>query len=282
MKVAAIQMNSGNNKDHNLAEAARLIDAVMMDQSPEIILLPEMFAYLGTHAKERTVAAECLNQNYPITGQTYCLMQSMAKAHQVTIHAGSLCEIDGQHHYNTSVIFSPDGSELGRYRKIHLFEINSNETPQLRENDFYQSGNQLTHYPVLDQNTQDIYHVGASICFDLRFPHLFQQLTQLGCQIIMVPAAFFSITGQDHWEILCRARAIETQSYVVTAAQTGTTGHSNNKRNYWGHSMIIDPWGKIIADAGTGIGYICANIDLNYLKQIRKKMPLQACQNIPY
>lgn len=276
MKIAAIQMNSGNNKSTNLKEAARLINTVMTDQSPDIIVLPEMFTYLGNETKNRTIAAECLNPNKKITGEAYCLMQAMAKLHQVVIHAGSLCELDGQHHYNTSVIFARDGSELGRYRKIHLFEINVNETTPFRENDFYQHGNQLTCYPVLSQ--QELYQVGASICFDLRFPHLFQQLTQLGCQIIMIPSAFFSVTGEDHWEVLCRARAIETQSYIIAAAQTGTVGDGINKREYWGHSMIIDPWGKIIADAGTEIGYICAEINLNHLNQIRKKMPLKTCQ----
>lgn len=276
MKVVAIQMNPSDNKDENLRVAKELIESAVRHEKPDLILLPEMFTYLGSCNKTRKEMAEDLACQSADLPSSYHLLSALAKEHQIIIHGGSVCEYDDGSYYNTSYVFDRSGTEIAKYRKIHLFEIKVEDQLCYNECAFYQHGRDLCHYDVVVSDTN--YTIGATICFDIRFPELFGKLRQAGCHIIMIPAAFFKVTGQDHWETLCRARAIETQSYVVTAAQTGTIGAKGSRREYWGHSMIIDPWGNIVSDAGTGVGYISAEIDINLINHIRERIPIQSCR----
>lgn len=273
MKICALQMNCQADKSLNLKQAESLIHMAVENAHPDLIVLPEMFTYLGESAQERQAAAEILPTDSTPEGDAYQMLSKLAKKHNVMIHGGSLCEQTADAFYNTSILFDRNGLEIGRYRKMHLLTLEINPDTRVCESDFYSAGRQISSCPVKHNN--HTYQVGMSICFDLRFPMLYQQLSQLGCELIIVPAAFFYETGKDHWETLLRARAIETQSYLVASAQTGQVQLNSHFRRYWGHSMIVNPWGNIIAEAGTEVGYITAEIDLEYLQQIRSKLPLQ-------
>ena len=276
MKITAIQMESHPNKELNLQATRNLIYDACENAQPDLILLPEMFAYLGECPVDRANNAEVLLDDMLDQAPAYMALKALAKECGVIIHAGSLCEKVDHTYYNTSVVFDKNGDEIGRYRKVHLFEINHQDT-QCSESAFYSSGNDIFCYQaVINDHT---YTIGSSICFDLRFPMLYQQLVERGCDIIMIPSAFFYTTGKDHWDVLCRARAIETQCYVVASAQTTQeTNTQLTSRRYWGHSTIIDPWGTVLCQAGTEVGHITATIDHQKITSVRNTLPLASCK----
>ena len=200
------------------------------------------------------------------------MLASLARQHNIIIHGGSLCEKTDSGFYNTSVLFDAQGNEISRYRKMHLITLNTQDQQTVCEADFYSPG--TTPSTCIITHKEQPYRLGMSICFDVRFSWLYPTLAQAGCDLIVVPAAFFHETGQDHWETLLRARAIETQSYIIASAQTGSAPMGEHQHDYWGHAMIIDPWGRVLADAGTAVGYICAEISANTLHDVRKKIPM--------
>ncbi len=259
MKVALVQMNSQADKTANLDQARRLIERAVEEERPDFVALPEMWTFLGESDAEKRAAAE------PIPGGSgYGLLQELAARHQIVLHGGSLMERDGDSIYNTTVVFDREGQELARYRKIHLFDITTPDGREFRESETFSRGARIVTYDALGSR------IGCSICYDLRFPELYIQLAKDGAKVILVPSNFTLQTGKDHWEVLLRARAIETQTYVLAPAQWGRYGSG---RHSYGHTLIADPWGHVIAKARDGVGYVATRLDLDEVDRIRRRMP---------
>ena len=267
MRVTVVQMNSRDDKNHNLAEARRLAAEAIAADHPDLIVFPEMVSFLGGTEEQRLASAEDVPG-----GETWKTMQAIACEHNVIVHGGSFYErIPGERiSYNTSVAFGRNGAELGRYRKIHLFDITAPDGTEYRESDSVGRGSEITVYEAEGMR------VGCSICYDLRFGELYRRLAGRGADLIMVPAAFTLQTGKDHWETLLRARAIETQAYVVAAGQSGSFPTPEGTRHCWGHSMIVDPWGYVAAQVSDGTGFATATIDTDYLNTVRQRIPMEA------
>jgi predicted amidohydrolase len=265
MKISLIQMNSISDKAANILAATQLIERAVGEERPDWISLPECFDFLGADRAAKFAAAEA----FP-NGPAYAAMQALAKKHKVFIHAGSILEKsdDEERIHNTTVAFGRDGREIARYRKIHMFDITAPDGTQYRESASFAPGDAIVTYPC-----EEVI-VGCSICYDLRFPDLFQKLVAKGAQMIALPSAFTQQTGKDHWEVLCRARAIETQTYFCAAAQTGAHTVGNEMRRTYGHSLIADPWGHVIAKASDGVGVVSARIDPARIDQVRGQIPV--------
>jgi len=265
MKVSLIQMNSVSDKPANLLAAVGLIERAVAEENPDWICLPECFDFLGGDRKDKTAAAE----SFP-DGPAYAAMQALAKKHHVFIHAGSILEkAEGQERiHNTTVVFDRDGREIARYRKIHMFDITAPDGTQYRESAAFAPGEAVVTYPCEEMI------VGCSICYDLRFPDLFQALVAKGADMIALPAAFTQQTGKDHWEVLCRARAIETEAYFLAAAQTGAHVVGNQARQTYGHSLVVDPWGHVTAKASDGVGIVSTRIDREMVRKVREQIPV--------
>ena len=261
MKVSLIQMNSQDDKAANLSQAKQLVDEAVSEDHPNLVVLPEMFVFLGEGQEAKRVAAEELPG-----GEAYTLLQDLAATHGIYVHGGSLIETDGNSLFNTTVVFNPDGNEIARYRKIHMFDITTPDGKEYRESATYTRGDEIVTYGANGAK------VGCTICYDVRFPELYQALAKQGVSVITVPAAFTLQTGKDHWEVLLRARAIETETYVLAAAQCGT--HANGTRATYGHSLIVDPWGHVIARAQDTVGFVMARLDLDYLALVRERIPV--------
>ncbi|HSA82381.1 MAG TPA: carbon-nitrogen hydrolase family protein [Geminicoccaceae bacterium] len=260
MKAALIQMNSQADKAANLAQAKRLIEQAASEEHPDLIALPEMWTFLSEDDAGKRAAAE------PVPGgEAYGLLQELAARHRIVLHGGSLIERNGDAVYNTTVVFGRDGRELARYRKLHLFDIVTPDGKEYRESATFTRGARVVSFDALDTR------IGLSICYDLRFPELYLQLAKDGAKVILVPAAFTLQTGKDHWEALLRARAIETQTYVLAPAQWGR--YAGGSRACYGHTLIVDPWGHVIAKAQDKVGYVVARLDLEEVERVRRRMP---------
>ena len=260
MKVALIQMNSQADKAANLAQAQRLIEQAVAEERPDLVALPETWTHLSEDAAGKRAAAE------PVPGgEAYGLLQELAARHRIVLHGGSLIERDGDAVYNTTVVFDQDGRELARYRKLHLFDIVTPDGKEYRKSATFTRGARVVSCDALGTR------IGLSICYDLRFPELYLQLAKDGAKVILVPAAFTLQTGKDHWEVLLRARAIETQTYVLAPAQWGR--YAGGSRACYGHTLIADPWGHVIAKAQDKVGYIAARLDLEEVDRVRARMP---------
>lgn len=263
MKVCLIQMNSRDNKRANLAQAEKLLREGIEQTAPDLVLLPELFTYLGGTVEGARDSAEELPG-----GPAYTLLQGIAREYGVYLHGGSLNEKSGEQYYNTTVVFNPAGEEIARYRKIHLFDVTTPDGKSYCESATYSRGDGIVTYRIGDVT------VGCSICYDLRFPELYAALANAGADVIVVPAAFTLMTGKDHWEVLCRARAIETQTYVLAINQTGPYIEDGIERASYGNSMVVDPWGAAIARAQEGVGYTAARLNFDYLKCVRTDLPV--------
>ncbi len=268
MKVSAIQVNAGDDKARNLDEARRLVDAAVAADGPDMVALPETFAVIGGTLEHRRAQAEELPRNGDGGGDAYEALRAMAREHGIFVHGGSFLERDGDDFYNTTVAFDRQGTELARYRKIHRFDVTTPDGQEYRESDVIGRGTEVVTYDAGKVK------VGCSICYDLRFGELYRALAEAGAQMIMVPAAFTLQTGKDHWEVLLRARAIETECYVVAPDQVGSHLEGNKRRTTWGHSMIIDPWGHMVAQARDEPGFTTGRIDLDYLEAVRARIPV--------
>lgn len=262
VKVALVQLNGQPEKARNLATAQRLIDELVAAERPDWVLLPEVTTAIGGDRAQRLAAAETFPE-----GEAYRLFQDLARQHRVLLHTGSLLERGPQDKcYNTTVVFGPDGGELGRYRKIHLFDIETPSGRVFRESDGFAPGREVV---VLDAVQPAL---GLSICYDLRFPELYQALVRRGAGVIAVPSAFTVETGRDHWEVLLRARAIETGSWMLAAAQWGP--HGTRGRTSYGHSLVVDPWGHVVARLGDGEGWLTARLDPARVERVRSLIPV--------
>ncbi|MBM3534782.1 MAG: carbon-nitrogen hydrolase family protein [Alphaproteobacteria bacterium] len=265
MKVSLIQMNSTNDKPRNLAQARELMERAIREESPDLIVLPEVFDFLGGTGAEKRTAAEAIPG-----GPAYSLCQEIAKTHGVFVHAGSILEkVPGEERlHNTTIVFDRAGKQIARYRKIHLFDIVTPDGMAYKESASIKPGDEVVTYDL------DGITVGCSICYDLRFSELFIQLARKGAQVIALPAAFTLQTGKDHWEVLCRARAIETETYFLAAAQHGPHTQGNETRHTFGHSMVVDPWGQVTAMASDGVGVVSARIDPKRVEKVRQMIPV--------
>lgn len=268
MKISVIQMNTRSNKATNLEQARTLAARAVATDAPGMLVLPEVFAFMGSSVADKRAAAEELPEAGETGGDAYETLRTLAMEHGVFVHGGSFVERSGDDYFNTTIAFDRAGVELARYRKIHLFDVSTPDGREYRESDTFGAGRDIVTYAAGGIT------VGCSICYDLRFAELYRALAEAGAQVIMVPAAFTLQTGKDHWEPLLRARAIETQTYVAAAAQIGTYHEGNDERASWGHSMIVDPWGHILAQAREGRGHATGAIELDYLDTVRKRIPV--------
>ncbi|MEZ5294296.1 MAG: carbon-nitrogen hydrolase family protein [Vicinamibacterales bacterium] len=266
MKATLIQTNAGTDRPKNLRDAEALIArAVEMDR-PDLVVLPEYFEFYGGPSAGRVAAAEPLPG-----GAAYAAMQAAAKSHRVWIHAGSMVERipgDASRAYNTTVVFNREGREVARYRKIHLFDVIAPDGHAYRESATVKAGDDVVLYDLEGLT------VGCTICYDLRFSELFLALARGGADVIVVPAAFTLLTGKDHWEVLLRARAIETQTYVLASGQCGSYDAGGTVRQTYGHSLVCDPWGHVIARASDGVGFVTARVEPDEIRRVRALIPM--------
>ena len=256
--AAAIQMSSGPDKGANLSNAERLASEAAA-RGATLVVLPEVFSWRGQREKE-VKSAET------IPGPTSERLSRLARGLKIHLQAGSIIEqIDGDSRcYNTALLFSPDGEMIARYRKIHLFDVEIPGQVSASESEIRKPGEEV----IVARTTLGT--IGLSVCYDLRFPELYRRLAIAGAEIVLIPSAFTFPTGAAHWETLVRARAIENQVYVIAPDQYGVS--PNGYRNYGG-SMIVDPWGTVIARASEGESVIVGAIDLEYLAKVRKEIP---------
>lgn len=258
MKVTVVQMNTQNDKQENVEKALNYIDQAAKEGT-DLISLPEYFNFLGDDQERQEISED-------IPGPTTLALMEKAKEHRLYIHAGSIIEkTDSQKHYNTTVLINRNGEISGKYRKVHLFDIEIEGKVTAKESDTVKPGNEAV---VIDT---DFGKVGLSICYDLRFPELYRTMALNGAKILFIPAAFTLYTGIHHWETLLRARAIENQCYVVASGQIGSYP-PENKTNF-GSSMIIDPWGIVIARSSEKEGITTAHIDFEEINRVRQSVP---------
>jgi deaminated glutathione amidase len=258
MRAAAVQLNSTDDKERNTATADRLVRDAAADGA-DLIVLPEKFNVLGEH-DDYVAGAE------PLDGPTISWARDTAHELGVDLVAGSIVERREGHEKlgNTSVHVGPDGEVKGVYRKIHMFDVVVGGI-EYRESASEEPGDEI----VLSEAAGGV-PLGLTVCYDLRFPELFRILAIRGARVITLPAAFTKVTGRAHWEILVRARAIENQSFVVAADQIGT--HPPDKESFGG-SMIVDPWGEMLARAPDEECFIAAHLDFARQDEVRDTLP---------
>lgn len=261
MRVAAVQLNSTADPAANLALADRLTRAAAADGA-RVIVLPEKWTAMGPDEDLRA-AAETLE------GPAIGWARASARELGVDLIAGSIVErVEGREKLaNTSVHVDPDGELRAVYRKLHMFDVDVGGR-SYRESDLEEPGDEI----VLSQTAEGL-ELGLSICYDLRFPELYRILAVRGARVFPLPAAFTLATTRDHWETLIRARAIENQAFVIAANQIGS--HAGGSRS-GGRSMIVDPWGLVLAQAPDGEGHIVAELDLERQREIRAQLPALA------
>ncbi|KAL6260454.1 hypothetical protein P5V15_007979 [Pogonomyrmex californicus] len=261
--IAVCQMRSIADKVKNLEVVIELV-AEAKRRSATVAFLPEACDFLADNKKDTVAMAE------PLTGQTVTSYKEIAVKNNIWLSLGGIHEAsdDAEKIYNTHILINNKGQLVAAYRKIHLFDMDNKDTGvRLMESDYVLKGTEIVP-PV----STPIGKLALSICYDMRFPELSLTLRNMGAQILTYPSAFTYQTGAAHWEMMLRARAIENQCYVVAAAQTGA---HNKKRVSWGHAMIVDPWGAIIAQCAEKTGIAIAEIDLTLLEKVRKNMPCE-------
>src|SRR5438270_976771 len=258
MRAAAVQLNSTADKQRNLATADRLTRAAAADGA-ELVVLPEKFNVLGA---ER----DLLEGAEPLDGPTIGWARDAARELGVDLVAGSVAERREGHEKlaNTSVHVGPDGEIRAVYRKIHMFDVVVGGI-EYRESSTEDPGDEI----VVSETAAGV-PLGLTVCYDLRFPELYRILAVRGAQVIALPAAFTKVTGRAHWEVLVRARAIENQAFVVAADQFGP--HGDGKESFGG-SMIVDPWGEVLASAPDEECFVAADLDLARQEQVRGALP---------
>jgi predicted amidohydrolase len=288
-QLSALQLCSAASPAENLTLISNLLRQ-LPPQRPQLVALPEGALCFGGPDGSNLAIAEPLGQ-----GPLQQALAALARQQQIYLLVGTLptlptlpatagSAVEPQRFAASSLLFGPDGALLADYQKLHLFDADvSDNTARYRESDSTQPGDKITvlALPVCQVSPTDeaglpataplALKIGLSICYDVRFAGLYQRMRQEGANLICVPAAITTVTGAAHWHTLLRARAIETQSYLLAPAQTGT--HQNGRQTY-GHSLIIDPWGNVLADAGTETGMVSVTIDLTEVARIRQQMPL--------
>jgi len=259
-KIAAIQMQVGAHVEENLALAADLIQQAA-EQGAVLCVLPEAFTFRGKHDSEILTQVE-----QPGSGSVQDFLMQQARQHQMWLVAGTIpltAQADNKRR-SACLLIDDQGEIKARYDKIHLFDVMVASDESYHESQYTEPGDQVV---VADT---PVGRIGLSVCYDVRFPELFRALLAKGAEILTVPAAFTIPTGQAHWEVLLRARAIENLCYVIAPAQVG--GYANVHPTY-GHSMLIDPWGKVLQQLPAGNGVLLTTIDRTHLHSIREQFP---------
>ena len=260
MRAAAVQLNSTPDRARTLETADRLVrEAASLGAS--LVVLPEKWPVLGT-PDETTAGAE------PLEGPSLEWARGIARELGIDLVAGSVVEhVDGPRNRNTSVHVGPDGVDRAVYRKLHMFDVEGGGT-QYRE-----SANEEPGEEIVLSATADGVELGLTVCYDVRFPELYRELAARGARVVTVPAAFTVPTTRDHWEVLLRARAIEDQCFVVAANQIGRHGDAPDAPASGGRSMIVDPWGVILAQAPDRECVVVADLDLDAQAEVRRALP---------
>lgn len=258
--AAAVQMTSVPDLPKNLIQAEDLIQ-LAVNRGAELVCLPENFSFLGDELAKASRAQE-------IAEESQKFLVTMARRYQITLLGGGfpVPASEGGKAFNTALLVGPEGEELARYCKMHLFDVNLPDGNTYQESQTVVAGSELP--PVY--HSDHFGNLGLSVCYDVRFPELYRYLALHGANVLFVPAAFTAFTGKDHWQVLLKARAIENTCYVIAPAQVGS---HNPRRQSHGHAMIVDPWGAVLADAGDQIGVAIAEIQPSRLEQVRRQMP---------
>ncbi len=259
LKVACIQTNSKADPNINIREVSSLIRAARSNGA-ELITTPEVVGMLEPNREKALNKAQPENY-HGVLREFRALSRDLA----IWLLIGSISiKLSNGKLANRSFLINPDGQIIARYTKIHMFDVEVNDGSIYRESATYQPGTSA----CLARTPWGL--VGLTVCYDIRFPALYRDLAKAGAKIIFIPSAFTEVTGEAHWHILQRARAIENGCFIVSAAQTGM--HEQNRKTF-GHSIIVDPWGNILADADKDVGFITADLDLNLVDEVRKKIP---------
>eukprot|EP01135_Chromosphaera_perkinsii_P005441 Nk52_evm16s349 gene=Nk52_evmTU16s349 len=270
-RIAVGQMRSTDSVEGNLAAVETLISEAK-DRDCKMIFLPEAFDYVSGSSQE------AVDMSQPLTGERFSRYRSLAKKYGMFVsyggfHESAFDENDvnpagegSKRIFNTHVIVDDKGNIMEEYRKLHLFDVSIKNGATLLESKHTKPGEKYC-----DPVETPVGNVGMAICYDLRFPELSLAMRRKGADILTFPSAFTEKTGAAHWEVLLRARAIENQSYVVAAAQTGK---HNEKRSSYGHAMIVDPWGTVLCQCNSELGIACAVVDMNLLHRLRTEMPM--------
>lgn len=258
MRVAVVQMNSGDDREQNVRRALELVDQAV-EQGATFVVLPEYMTFLGPY------------EGFPdasetIPGSTFERLAAKAREHGIYLHGGSLIEKSSRddRFYNTSLLFNPQGELVALYRKIHLFDVDVPDGVTDTESSTILPGDKLV---VVDAAG---FRIGLSICYDLRFPEMYRRLAAAGAELLIIPAAFARATGRAHWEILLRARAIENLAYVLAPGQHGEASGSR----FYGHSMVVDPWGEILSVVPDGDAVVVADLDRSEVLRRREQIPV--------
>lgn len=265
IKVALVQMQSVSDIELNFQEACRFIEESVNVHQATLIIFPENFLCMGSKDYWQ------FSSQFEVCISEFC---KLAKRYSVALLLGSIpVPVKGSSAkcFSRSLLINAAGERVGHYDKVHLFDVEvADEQGSYRESDSFEAGTAACVYPI--KGVQ----LGMSICYDLRFPGLYQELRGAGAEMIAVPSAFTHTTGSAHWEILLRARAIETQCFVLASNQCGEHPHQDGglPRKTWGHSMIIDPWGNKLAELNQQPGVCSATLDLEKMRSIRKSMPV--------
>ncbi|HEY7255495.1 MAG TPA: carbon-nitrogen hydrolase family protein [Solirubrobacterales bacterium] len=255
MRAAAVQLNSTEDRARNLATAENLVRAAAADGA-SLVALPEKWNLLAG-GEQLLAGAE------PLNGPSLTAARGWARELGIHLLAGSISAAIGQRAQNTSVLIGPDGADLAVYRKIHMFDVDVGGVAY-RESAFEEPGAEIVIGPLGEAD------LGLTVCYDLRFPELYRILALRGARLISLPSAFTSTTGRDHWEVLLRARAIENQVFIVAPNQIGTAAPHYDS---YGHSAIVDPWGRLLATAPDEECFIAADLDLAAQDEVRESLP---------
>jgi len=258
-RVACVQVNAANDLHENIRVALDLVERAV-DDNAQLVLMPENVTMMEWGRRAIIEKAQPEQSHEGLAA-----FREAAKSLNIWLHCGSLAvSLDDGRVANRTYVVSPVGEVVASYDKIHMFDVDLGEGERYAESSTFAPGDEAV---VVDLPWG---RLGLSICYDLRFPALYRTLAQAGAQFITVPSAFTQVTGEAHWHVLLRARAIETGSYIFAPAQSGV--HPKERATY-GHALIVDPWGNIIADAGTDVGIIAADVDPALVAKIRGKMP---------
>ncbi len=261
--AACVQLQGSSDVERNLRRTEELVRRAA-SLGARLVATPENTTFLGPHTRKVELAE-------PVDGPTHRRLGRLAEELGIHLLVGSVAETapshDGRCH-NTSLLFGPDGALLASYRKLHLFDVDVTDGVRFTESDTIAPGEDVV---VADT---ELGHLGLSICYDLRFPELYRALVDGGAELIAVPSAFTLMTGKDHWHTLLRARAIETQSWILAPGQWGSHDDEGLRHSY-GHSLIVDPWGTVVAECGDGEGICLAEIDLDRTTRVRRAIPVR-------
>jgi len=260
--AAVVQLNGSSDEEGNWRQASALV-RLAAERGARFVSTPENTNYLGPHEEK-------VRRAQPLDGSTCRRFSELAAELGIHLLLGSFNEKSSEETrcFNTSVLFGPSGEPLAVYRKIHLFDVDVSDEVRFRESATVVPGEDIVCVDI------PLARIGLTICYDLRFGELYRRLRREGAQVLTVPSAFTATTGKDHWEPLLRARAIETQCYVIAAAQTGRHDDRGLRHSH-GHATIVDPWGHVLATVPEGPGIALAEIDLDRVDSVRGKIPVE-------